>query len=162
MASVWRLDRRSWQSSVALAVLASTFGRGVGAGRRLEAAGLVAVAAIGMSATFFMLVRAPHDPYVNQGNPETLATMLDVVWRNQYPLPGIWPRQAPVWVQLLTLVQYADWQVASGLDNDVSASWWRTPFSVAALLLAVAGARWMWRQMCAAPAARRSCWPCRR
>ena len=83
---------------------------------------------------------------MNQGNPETIGAMMDVVWRRQYPLPGIWPRQAPVWIQLMTLFQYADWQVASGLDNAVSASWWRTPWSVVAAFLAVAGARWHWRQ----------------
>ena len=115
-------------------------------GSRLEPVALLVVAAIGMSATFFMLVRGSHDPFINQGNPSTLDAMLDVVWRRQYPLPGIWPRQAPVWLQVLTVVQYADWQVASGLDPSVSASWWRTPFSVVALLLAVGGARWHWRR----------------
>jgi hypothetical protein len=115
-------------------------------GARLEAAGLVAVAALGMSATLFMLVRAPHDPFINQGDPSTFRAMMDVVLRNQYPLPGIWPRQAPVWLQVVTLVQYADWQVASGIDTAVAASWWRTPWSLGALLLAIAGARWHWRQ----------------
>ena len=110
--------------------------------RRIEVAGYALLIMIGLSATLFMLVRAAHDPYVNQGNPSTLATMMDVVWRNQYPLPGLWPRRAPVWIQLLNLVQYADWQLASGVDKNVAASWWRTPFSIGALLLAVVGARW--------------------
>jgi hypothetical protein len=88
-----------------------------------------------------MLVRAAHDPLINQGNPSSVGAMIDVVARSQYPLPGLWPRQAPVWIQLLSLVQYADWQVASGLDPSVAASWWRTPLSGAALVLAVVGAR---------------------
>ena len=112
----------------------------------LEALALLAVAVVGMSATLFMLVRAAHDPFINQGNPSTIDAMMDVVWRRQYPIPGMWPRQAPVWIQLLSFVQYADWQVASGLDSAVDASWWRIPWSVGALLLAIAGARWHLRR----------------
>ena len=112
----------------------------------LEALALIAIAAVGISATLFMLVRAGQDPFINQGNPSTFGTMMDVVWRRQYPLPGMWPRQAPVWIQLLSFVQYADWQVASGLDSAVDASWWRTPWSLGALLLVVAGARWHLRR----------------
>ena len=108
----------------------------------LEALALLVVAVVGMSATLFMLVRAGHDPFINQGNPSTLDAMMDVVWRRQYTIPGIWPRQAPIWIQLLSLVQYADWQVASGLDTAVDASWRRIPWSIGALSLAIAGARW--------------------
>jgi hypothetical protein len=106
----------------------------------------VLVAAVGLSSTLFMPVRASHDPFINQGNPATFDAMMDVVTRRQYPLPGLWPRRAPIWVQVLNLVQYADWQVASGLDSSVAASWWRTPWSVLALGLLVAGARWHWRR----------------
>ncbi|HZI27468.1 MAG TPA: DUF2723 domain-containing protein [Gemmatimonadaceae bacterium] len=120
--------------------------------RPLEPVALVLVAGVALTATMFMLVRAAHDPLINQGNPSTLGAMMDVVTRQQYPLPGIWPRRAPVWIQLLNLVQYADWQVASGLDSSVSASWWRTPWSVLGLVLLVSGARWHWRRD------RRSAW----
>src|SRR5687767_9487813 len=65
----------------------------------LEALALGLVAIVGMSATLFMLVRAGHDPFINQGNPSTLEAMMDVVWRRQYTIPGIWPRQAPIWIQ---------------------------------------------------------------
>lgn len=116
------------------------------AGFRLEPVALVVLAAVGMSATFFMLVRANHDPFINQGNPSTLGAMLDVVWREQYPLPGLWPRKSPIWLQGLTFFQYADWQVASGLDSSVAASWWRTPWSLGALVVAIAGARWHFQQ----------------
>ena len=112
------------------------------AGNRLEGVGLLLIAGIGLSATLFMLARAAHDPFINQGNPSSFSAMMDVVTRQQYPLPGMWPRRAPVWIQLLNLVQYADWQVASGLDASVSVSWWRTPWSILALALLVPGARW--------------------
>lgn len=132
-------------AGVAALVVAAVV-KSAGARSRIEAVALVAAVAVGMSAIFFMLVRAAQDPFINQGNPATFDAMLGVVTRQQYPLPGIWPRQAPVWLQVLTLVQYADWQVASGLDHSVSASWWRTPWSMAALMLAVVGARWHWQQ----------------
>jgi hypothetical protein len=135
------------------ALVAGMAWRGVDGRRRpLEPIALILVTTIALSATMFMLVRATHDPFVNQGNPSTLGTMMDVVTRQQYPVPGIWPRRAPVWIQVLNLVQYADWQVASGLDASVSASWWRTPWSVLGLVLLVSGARWHWRRE------RRSAW----
>ena len=108
-----------------------------------EAIAYGAVVLVGLTPTLFMLVRAAHDPFINQGNPATVAQFVDVVARNQYPLPGLWPRAAPIWIQLLNLIQYADWQVASGLDPSVAASVLRTPWSVAAFLLAVAG----WRHL---------------
>ena len=135
------------------ALVAGMTWRGVDGRRRpLEPVALMLVATIALSATLFMLVRATHDPFVNQGNPSTLGAMLDVVTRQQYPVPGMWPRRAPVWIQVLNLVQYADWQVASGLDASVSASWWRTPWSALGLVLLVSGARWHWR------CERRSAW----
>ena len=108
-----------------------------------EAVGFGAVVLVGLTPILFMLVRAAHEPLINQGNPSTIPALVDVVARNQYPLPGLWPRQAPAWVQLLPIIQYGDWQVASGIDPSVAASWRRTPFSIAALLLAVFG----WRHL---------------
>jgi hypothetical protein len=112
-----------------------------GPSARWEGLGIAAILVVGFSPTLFMLVRAAHDPLINQGNPSTIPALIDVVARNQYPLPGFWPRAAPVWIQLLNLVQYADWQVASGLDASVAASWRRTPWSIAASLLVLAGWR---------------------
>lgn len=138
------------QGSVALGVLGvatglfSTLGHGVARHQRLAPAALAVGVMLGLSATLFMLVRAPHDPFINQGNPETFGAMMDVVTRQQYPLPGLWPRRAPVWIQGLNLAQYADWQVASGLDASVAASFWRTPLSLAALILFVVGGRTHW------------------
>jgi hypothetical protein len=123
-----------------LVVLAVAFARGSITGA--ESLQLGGVVLLGLTASLFMLVRAAHDPMINQGNPETLQAFVDVVARRQYPLPGLWPRRSPLWIQLFNLVQYADWQVASGLDQGVAASWWRTPWSFLALVFAVAGWRW--------------------
>jgi hypothetical protein len=111
-----------------------------------EGLALVALVVVAASATLFMLVRAPFDAAVNQGNPESWTSFVDVVARRQYDVPGLWPRRAPLWLQIANLLQYADWQVAFGLDDSVAASWWRTPFTVLFAVLAVAGARWHWRR----------------
>jgi hypothetical protein len=95
--------------------------------------------ALGASAALFMLVRSGHDPGVNQGNPMTWQAFVDVVARRQYDVPGLWPRRAPLWIQLANLVQYSDWQVAFGLDDGVAASWRRTPLTIAFGAMAITG-----------------------
>jgi hypothetical protein len=97
------------------------------------------------SAVFIMLLRARHDPYLNQGNPDTWARLLDVITRAQYDVAPLWPRRAPFWLQIGNVIQYADWQVALSAWNDVMPSWLRTPFSAAAAMLGIAGARAHWR-----------------
>lgn len=107
---------------------------------------LAALVALGASVLLFMLVRAPHDPGVNQGNPATWQAFVDVVARRQYEVPGLWPRRAPFWLQLANLTQYADWQVAFALDDSVAASWRRTPFTLLFGALGVVGAVGHWRR----------------
>lgn len=120
---------------VALPVAVTVRWRG-GRMRPLAAAG---VALVAISALLVMLVRARMDPGVNQGNPSTLEALLWVVGRRQYDLAPLFPRQAPVWLQLGNLFQYADWQVALGLAPTVEPSWRRTPVTVLFALLGVAG-----------------------
>ena len=67
------------------------------------------------SAVVVLLVRAGHDPALNQGNPSTWSALLDVVARRQYAVAPLWPRQAPLWLQVGNLFEYADWQFALGL-----------------------------------------------
>ena len=108
-------------------------------GGRLRPARLTAVALLGLSALLLMLVRARHDPGVNQGNPATLAALLDVVGRRQYDLAPIFPRQAPLWLQLGNFIEYVDWQVALGLAPQVAPSWARTPVTLAFVALGAVG-----------------------
>jgi hypothetical protein len=111
-------------------------------GRVGYAAALGVLVVLAASAVLFMYVRAQYDPFVNQGNPNTIDALLSVVGREQYDVPPLWPRRAPLWLQVGTLVQYADWQVAFGLDHWVGASLRRTPFTIAFVALGMAGARW--------------------
>jgi Protein of unknown function (DUF2723) len=97
------------------------------------------------SAIFILLVRARHDPFLNQGNPDTWQRLLDVVTRTQYDVAPIWPRRAQFWLQLGNVIQYADWQVALSAWNDVMPSWVRTPFSTVAAMVGIAGVRAHWR-----------------
>ena len=104
-----------------------------------------AVTLLGWSAVFIMLVRARQSPYLNQGDADTIAKLYDVIIRAQYDVAGPWPRRAPFWLQLGNIVQYADWQVALSAWNDVTPSWFRTPFSIAAAMLGAIGAIAHWR-----------------
>jgi hypothetical protein len=108
---------------------------------RVIAGGLV-VAAIGASAVLFMLVRAAHDPGVNQGNPSSWQAFLDVLNRRQYQPVSILPRQAPWWIQIGNLFEYADWQVALSLAPSPPPSWLRTPVTLAYAVLGAIGFTW--------------------
>jgi hypothetical protein len=114
-------------------------GRG---GAVADSAAVVGVIAIGISAFLFMLVRSRLDPAINQGNPSTVAGVLEVMARRQYDVPGLWPRRAPFWLQVGNLFQYADWQFALGLDQWIGASAVRTPVTVLFVTLGIAGSVW--------------------
>jgi hypothetical protein len=76
---------------------------------------LLFVAAIAASAVLVLLVRARHDPGINQGNPATWHSLAAVLARRQYDVPGLWPRTAPLWLQIANWFEYADWQSALSL-----------------------------------------------
>lgn len=101
---------------------------------------LIAISAVALSAVLVLLVRARFDPFINQGNPSTWPALLDVVARRQYDVAPLWPREAPLWLQLANVGQYADWQVALGLGPTVLPSFGRTVATVAFLSLGVYGA----------------------
>lgn len=103
---------------------------------------LVAAVAVAFSALLFMLLRARHDPAINQGNPTTFAQLAYVVGRQQYDVAGLWPRQAPIWLQLANWFEYADWQFALSLAPTVIPSVGRVVATIAFAALAMVGARW--------------------
>lgn len=106
---------------------------------------LLASCALASSGLLVMLVRARHDPPLNQGNPSTFAALADVVARRQYDLASLLPRQAPVWLQLANVAQYADWQVALGWGRGIFTTPARVAATAAFVLLAFVGARSMRR-----------------
>ena len=107
----------------------------IGAGRAL------CVLALGASPLLIMLLRANLDPAVNQGAPGTWHALGDQIARRQYEVQGLWPRQAPVWMQLANLFQYADWQFGLGVAPESTPSVPRMLVSLAFLALGITGAR---------------------
>ncbi len=96
---------------------------------------------IAASALLIMLLRARHDPGVNQGNPDTLTALADVVARRQYDVSPMWPRQAPIWLQVSTLAQYIDWQFGITLGRGIFTTPWRLLVTLLFLLLGIGGWR---------------------
>ncbi|HEX6630704.1 MAG TPA: DUF2723 domain-containing protein [Gemmatimonadaceae bacterium] len=109
--------------------------------RRGAAIAVLAAVLLGASAALVLLLRARLDPAVNQGNPAAWGALWDVLARRQYDVAGLWPRRAPLWLQLGNLVEYADWQVALSLGPDPAPTWGRTTATVVWALLGLAGSR---------------------
>ena len=101
--------------------------------------GGVLAALVGMTAIAFLVIRARHDPAINQGDPSSVRSLIDVLLRRQYDVAPLWPRQAPFYLQLGNVFEYADWQFAKGLAPDAPPSWWRTPISVLYALVGLCG-----------------------
>ncbi len=97
---------------------------------------------IAFSGVLFLLLRARHDPAINQGNPATWAALGDVLARRQYAVAGLLPRQAPVWIQLANWFEYADWQFALSLGPSVIPTVARVLATMAFAALGVVGMRW--------------------
>lgn len=97
---------------------------------------------LGASFVAVIPVRARHDPAINEGNPVAMPALVDVVARRQYDVPPLWPRRAPPWLQVGNVIQYADWQVASGVSDAPGPSPGRTPVTLAFTALGVLGAAW--------------------
>jgi hypothetical protein len=106
---------------------------------------MVFLSALALSALLFLIVRARFDPAINQGDPSTWQALTDVIARRQYAVSPMWPRMAPIWIQLGNLGQYADWQVALSAEPTVLPSVLRTLGTLAFLYLGYLGARVHWQ-----------------
>src|SRR5262249_47440730 len=82
---------------------------------RRERATLIIAAVVSVGLLLFMFIRARFDPPINQANPSSFDALLYAIGRKQYDLPGLWPRQAPIWLQIANWFEYADWQFALSL-----------------------------------------------
>jgi hypothetical protein len=155
-----------WQSALALSgILVAAIGAGrvspliTGAGVAIVAASPIAgqmwrsiphqtpgplrllfAGAVAVSAVFVMLVRARHDPGINQGNPATLQSLAAVLARRQYDVPSLWPRGAPLWLQIANWFEYADWQTALSLGPTPVPTVARTAATVFYAVLGLVGA----------------------
>jgi hypothetical protein len=156
-----------WADALALlgvTVLAAAVGRGsalaVSAGALLLA-GAVAVggrpsarwvaacagaAVLACTAVAFVPIRALHDPAINTGFATTWEGVQALLARAQYDVPGLWPREAPLWLQFANWFEYADWQWALGLGREVQPTVGRTLVTMLFAALGIAGARAHWRQ----------------
>lgn len=94
---------------------------------------------LGGSVILFMLVRAQHDPAINQGDPASIGALIDAIQRHQYDVAPLWPRRAPLWLQFGNVFEYADWQMALGLGPDPGPTVARTSVTVLYVLFAVIG-----------------------
>ncbi len=112
--------------------------------RARASAYMLLLVALGASSALFMLVRAAHDPGINQGDPSVWSRFVAVIARDQYAVTGLWPRRAPLWLQMGNVVQYFDWQFAFGLDGRTTFSFYRAPFTTLFVALAWVGARAHW------------------
>ncbi|MEP6765977.1 MAG: DUF2723 domain-containing protein [Gemmatimonadaceae bacterium] len=110
-----------------------------------EVAWWIALVLLGFSAIMILPFRARHAPSLNMGNPLHLRSLLDVITRAQYDVPGLLPRRAPWWIQLGNIFEYADWQVALGLRPTVGPSWIRTPITCIWAWFAFLGLRSLWK-----------------
>jgi hypothetical protein len=128
-------------AAIGAAALAWSDGRPE-ARRGRSALALLGVVALGISAALVLLLRARHDPLLDQGHPATLAALGDVLARRQYAVAPLWPRQAPWWLQLGNLGVWADWQFAIGTDGAIGPSARRTPITLLFVVLGFVGARW--------------------
>jgi hypothetical protein len=107
--------------------------------RLTRVAAFLLVPAVAFSALAFLLLRAQHDPAINQGNPVTLGQVAYVVARQQYAVAPLWPRQAPIWIQIGNWFEYADWQVALSLAPSVIPSPGRVATTLVFVFFGIAG-----------------------
>ena len=95
--------------------------------------------ALGVSLWAFLLVRAPHFPPINEGEPTNWAALREVLNRTQYQKPPLGDRQAEFSSQIAMWWQYFTWQ----WGRDWAASVQR----VLAVLFGALGLLGAWRQL---------------
>lgn len=113
--------------------------------RIAEVASWCALFFLGLSAAAILPLLSSHGPQLDSGHPVTLAATLEVLQRKQYAVAGLWPRMAPLWLQLGNMFEWADWQVAYGLHPLAPPAWDRTALSIVWVWLAALGIRALWR-----------------
>jgi hypothetical protein len=70
----------------------------------------IALFVVGLSVHLFMMIRAHHDPLINQTDPTSFSALMSVLRREQYPPRAIGVREAPMLWQLGHLWGTSFWQ----------------------------------------------------
>jgi hypothetical protein len=137
------VGRASWTVAVAGAIVAAASmlvrAPGTIVLRAASSVGAILIAAIAASALAFLYIRAGFDPAINQGDPSTWEALQRVIARRQYAVSPMWPREAPIWIQVANFGQYADWQAALSLGPTVMPSILRTLGTLLFIVLAGEG-----------------------
>ncbi len=109
-------------------------------------AAMVAVVIVGFSLNGFLLVRAPHFPGINEGEPTSLHALSDVLNRKQYGKPSIFDRQASILSQYQNYLQYFSWQFAGDCTRGFTpgCSWFGRLAAVLFGMLGVGGLLGLW------------------
>ncbi|MFO0242703.1 protein O-mannosyl-transferase family [Gemmatimonas sp.] len=111
---------------------------------RREMASWLALCLLGLSAVSLLPLLSVRNPALDSGNPEHWQALLAVLRREQYQVAGLWPRQAPLWLQVANVFQWADWQVAFAAHPFPTAAFGRTALSLCWVWLAALGLRRVW------------------
>lgn len=114
--------------------------------RVAEVFGWVMLAALGFSAVAILPLLASHGPYLNSGNPVTLDALAAVLRREQYDVAGLWPRRAPLWLQIGNFFQWADWQAGLALEPRSIPSAPRSTVTIVFVIFGAIGLGRLWRQ----------------
>ncbi len=133
-----------WWCVAGVAVIAASVVPSGGAPRRTRvraAVGVVVTMVVAGSALLFMLVRARHEPAIDQGHPVSLEQLFYVIGRRQYDVAGLFPRRAAWWLQIANWFEYADWQVALSLAPTVIPTVGRVLMTLLFAALGVIGAQ---------------------
>ncbi len=82
--------------------------------------------ALGVSLWLFLLVRSPHFPPINEGEPTNWAALDSVLNRTQYAKPPLSERQADFSAQLGDVVAVLQLAVGEGLVAAACSGRWRS------------------------------------
>ena len=113
--------------------------------RARQVAAWAALFALGLSAVAVLALLSARNPALDSGDPETLRSLVAVLRREQYAVAGLWPRRAPLWLQIGNVFEWADWQVALGVHPHPEPALGRTLLSLSWAWLGVLGLRRLWR-----------------
>ena len=70
----------------------------------------IALFVVGLSVHLFMMIRAHHDPLINQTDPTSFDALMSVLRREQYPPRSMFTREASLWWQLGHMWGTSFWQ----------------------------------------------------